>query len=73
MNTAVELFMSDLLKAVVFGGASMLSFGAGLVIDQRQLRANPESSFAVPFTFITNSIICAGVAILLFGDYLLHA
>lgn len=65
--------MSDLLKAVMFGGASVVSFGIGLVIDQRQLRANPESSFAVPFTLLTNSIICAGVAVLLFADYLLHA
>lgn len=64
--------MSDLLKAVVFGGASMLSFGVGIVIDQRQVRTNPESSFAVPFTFLANSIICAGVAILLFVDYVLH-
>lgn len=64
--------MSDLLKAVIFGGASAVSFGLGIIVDQRQLRANPESSFAVPFTFLANSIICAGVAILLFTDYLLH-
>lgn len=65
--------MSDLLKAVIFGGASVVSFGVGLIVDQRQLRENPESSFAVPFTLITNSILCAGVSILLFADYLLHA
>jgi hypothetical protein len=65
--------MSDLLKAVIFGGASAVSFGVGLIVDQHQLRGNPESSFAVPFTLITNSIICAGVSILLFTDYLLHA
>lgn len=65
--------MSDLLKAAIFGGASVVSFGVGLVIDQRQLRANTESSFTVPFTFLTNSIICAGVAILLFADFLLQA
>jgi hypothetical protein len=65
--------MSDLLKAVIFGGASVVSFGVGLIIDQRQLRANPECSFVVPFTLITNSILCAGVAIFLFADYLLHA
>jgi hypothetical protein len=73
MKAAVELFMSDLLKAVIFGGASVVSFGVGLIVDQRQLRENPESSFAVPFTLITNSILCAGVSILLFADYLLHA
>jgi hypothetical protein len=72
MSTAVSFFMSDLLKAVMFGGASVVSFGVGLVVDQRQLRENPESSFVVPFTFLTNSIICGGVAILLFADYLLR-
>ena len=64
--------MSDLLKAVIFGGASVVSFGVGIVIDQHQVRVNPESSFAVPFTFLANSIVCAGVAVLLFADYLLH-
>lgn len=64
--------MSDLLKAVIFGGASVVSFSVGIIVDRHQLRENPESSFAVPFTFLANSIVCAGVAILLFADYLLH-
>ena len=64
--------MSDLLKAVIFGGASVVSFGVGIVVDELQLRVNSESWFAVPFTFLTNSIVCAGVAVLLFADYLLH-
>jgi hypothetical protein len=64
--------MSDLLKAVIFGGASVVSFGVGLIVDRQQLKANPESSFAVPFTFLANSIVCAGVAMLLLADYLVH-
>ena len=64
--------MSDLVKAFFFAGGSVLSFAIAVVVDVRAVAKNPESSFAVPLTFISSGLVCAGVGVLLLTDYILR-
>ncbi|MGA8597142.1 MAG: hypothetical protein WB676_20705 [Bryobacteraceae bacterium] len=63
--------MSNLAKAGIFASAAFLSCVFGVVSDMRQLRRKEEANFLLPLALFSNAFVCAGVGILLFGDYLL--
>jgi hypothetical protein len=64
--------MSNLAKAGVFAVAAFVSCVLGVLSDMRQLRRKEEeANFLLPLALFSNAFVCAGVGILLFGDYLL--
>jgi hypothetical protein len=40
-------------------------------MDIRQIRSQKGGNFAVPLALFSSGFICAGVGVLLFGEYLL--
>jgi hypothetical protein len=63
--------MSNLAKAGVFAIAAFVSCVLGVMADMQQVRKNEQANFLLPLALFSNAFVCAGVGILLFGDYLL--
>ena len=68
-----RVIMSNLVKAGLFAVCAFLCCVLGIMADIRQIRRQKEKegSFAIPLMLFSSSFVCAGVGILLFGEYLL--
>jgi hypothetical protein len=63
--------MTDLGKAGLFAIFAFICCVLGILWDIRQMKHQENAKFAIPIALFASSFICAGVGILLFGDYLL--
>jgi hypothetical protein len=63
--------MTDLGKAGLFAILAFICCVLGILWDIQQIKRQEEAKFAIPIALFASSFICAGVGILLFGDYLL--
>lgn len=66
-----RVIMSNLAKAGLFAVCAFLCCVLGIMADIRQIRRQKDGKFAIPLMLFSSSFVCAGVGILLFGEYLL--
>jgi hypothetical protein len=65
--------MTDLGKAGLFAIFAFICCVLGILWDIHQIKRQENAKFAIPIALFASSFICAGVGILLFGDYLLRS
>lgn len=63
--------MSNLAKAVMFAAFAFLWLVCGVMTDIRQMKHHEGKKFAFPLVLFSSGFVCAGVGILLLGEYLL--
>jgi hypothetical protein len=62
--------MDFITKSILFTSASVLFLGAGMLTHTVRFRLRRRTPVRVLRAFYSCAVICAGVGLLLFGDYL---
>jgi hypothetical protein len=62
--------MDFITKSILFTAASVLLLGAGMVTHTVRFKQRRRTPVRILRALYSSAVICAGVGLLLFGDYL---